>query len=124
MTEEQPKPKKRSIMTTTQMVDPNVSVAKAIDSLTEKNLKVEMLSNISENDVPRLAVAITAGQDEDLDAWFLDSYAHNELALMCSVVMKRGGIRSEQITEISKAPPLLTGESEGFFAKVKNRLGR
>jgi len=85
MTEEA-KPKKRSIMTTTQLQDPNVSVAKAIDSLTAKGLPLEMLSSISENDVPRLTVALVCGTDPDIDGTeFLARYSYTELALMNSV---------------------------------------
>jgi hypothetical protein len=106
------------------MQSPDLAVAKAIDGLTAKGLTLEMLSNLSENDVPRLSVMLTVGQDPDMDAGFLTQLAYNELALMCSVVMKRGGIRSEQIVEVAKTPPMMMDSNVGLIDKIRGRLRR
>lgn len=114
----------KSIITSTQMETPDRSVAKAIDSLTDKGTSLPMMSNLSENDVPRLAVMLTIGNDPDMNATFLRDLAHQELALMCSVVMKRAGVRSEQVVEVAKAPPMLADTGGGIMDKIRGRLRR
>ena len=109
-------------MVASQLQTPDLAVAKGIDSLTTKGLTIEMLSNISENDVPRLAVMLTLGQDPDFDAHFLTQLGYNELALMCSVTMKRGGIRSEQLKEILVSPPVIADSNTGMIDRFRNRL--
>lgn len=113
--------RKPSLITSLQMESPDLAVAKAIDSLTAKGLTLEMLSNIDENDVPRLATLLTIGHDPDMDAGFLQALAYNELALMCSVRNKKAGKRSEQVVEIAKAPPMMV-ENEGIMGKIRGRF--
>jgi hypothetical protein len=115
---------KKSLISQRQLTTPDKSIADAIKFLTDNGITLEMLSNISENDVPRLAVMITVGKDEDLEADFLTDLARAELALMCSVVMKKGGIRSEQIKEITKAPPMMMDGGAGFLDRMRSRFRR
>src|SRR3990172_12700258 len=82
--------------------NPEQAIAEAVKKLTSYLEGLEMLSCIEENDVPRLALMLSIGQDDALQVKWLEKYAYTELKLMCSTKQKKGGIRSVQVVEVAK----------------------
>ena len=105
---------------------PDVAVANTIGKMSEHGHEdgkvLEMLSTISLEDVSRLSLFLTMGQDRDIGAAWLARFAYTELALSNSVPAKLGGIRSEQFVQITKSPDMMM-QNDGFFGKIRNRLG-
>lgn len=104
--------------------DMETATANAIMKMTsEKNLK--MLSSIRESDIQRINLLLTLGSDGFANITFLKRYAYNELALSDSVMYKTGGIRSEQLTKIVKAPDLMSDvNGNGIMQNLRNKFRR
>jgi hypothetical protein len=111
---------------TSQYMDsPDIAIAQAIQKLTDRELSIEMLSCIEESDVPRLNLLLSIGQDSSLKVQFVEEYAHRELRLMCSTKQKKhAGIRSEQIVEVAKQPPMMAQQDGGFLGKLFGNRGK
>jgi len=97
-----------------------VAIARTIQNLnahgSDRGKILEMTSTIDASDVPRLALMLSMAQDQDLELSWLWAYCYSELALSKSVPAKRGGICSEQMVEVSKAPQLM--QPEGLMSRI------
>lgn len=126
-TETEQKPSLPPKPTVSYMETPDVAIAQAVTKLTDPSANandrsIQMLSALREDDVARLALLITIGEDQKVGCPWLKDYAHTELRLACSVMQKRGGIRSEQVVEVAKQPPMMA-DGGGFFGGIKRRFG-
>jgi hypothetical protein len=102
---------------------PDIAIAKTISKLTSKDVTIEMLGNIDNyDDVMRLGLFISMGTDSDLKVDWLKDFAYTELALTDSLRTKAGGIRSEHLVKITKAPDMIPQQQEGLIGRIRNRL--
>ena len=97
------------------METPDSSVADAIKKLTSSEEQaVAVLANLDDNDVTRLSFLTAIADDFDID--WLKTMIHAEETLTAAIK----GLRSNQITEISRQP--LTISDNSVMGKVKEKF--
>lgn len=114
-----------------------IAKAKSINALIEtEHKKLEMLSALDEFDIEQLSLLLSIADDDDLNLGafleddkifndpnnFLHEYCYHKLKLNNSNRnIKRGGIRSEQLKDVSKTPEN-NDNGNSIFGKIKNRF--
>jgi 2-oxo-4-hydroxy-4-carboxy--5-ureidoimidazoline (OHCU) decarboxylase len=98
-----------------QFMTPDSSVAEAITKMTsDEEQAIAVLSNLDENDVTRLSALTTIYVDFNIK--WLKTMVLSEETLRAAIK----GLRSNQLTEIARAPPIV-GDS-GTLDRIKGRL--